>query len=54
MIFCPRCQREMIWNNDYDHGDGSDETYTDYSCECGVMVTIPWEREDEEEGEEEA
>lgn len=43
MISCPRCEREMIWQNDYDHGDGSDETFTDYLCLCGVMVTIPWD-----------
>lgn len=32
----------MIWGNDYDHGDGTDDTYSDYSCECGVTLTIPW------------
>lgn len=46
MISCPRCDREMIWQNDYDYGDGSEETYTDYSCLCGVFVTVPWHWEE--------
>lgn len=45
---CPRCDSEMIWQNDWDYGTGeeNEETYTDYLCKCGVSVTIPWERED--------
>lgn len=44
MMNCPRCNKELIWQNDYDLGiEDDDNTYTDYACECGVMVTVPWE-----------
>lgn len=55
MLFCPRCGEEMIWQNDYDLGiEDDDNTYTDYQCKCGVMVTVPWDMgggDNEEEGD---
>lgn len=52
-MICPRCERELVWQNDYDLGyDDDDRTYTDYVCLCGVFVTVPWEREDEQNEEE--
>lgn len=53
-VWCPRpgCGKEMIWQNDYDLGlEDDDGTYTDLVCRCGAFVTIPWQREDEEEEE---
>lgn len=50
-IFCPRpgCGKETVWQNDYELGiEDDDGTYSDFLCNCGVMVTIPWEREDKE------
>lgn len=43
-IHCPRCDEELVWQNDYDLGlEDDDETYTDYLCHgCGVSVTVPW------------
>jgi hypothetical protein len=52
MIACPRCDKEMIWQNDYDLGDETEETFTDYLCVCGVMISIPWRDQTEEEKEE--
>lgn len=47
---CPICGKEMIWQNDYDYatGEPNEETYTDYACVCGVMVTVPWNRIEDE------
>ena len=51
---CPRCYQELIWQNDYDLGHDDDQTFTDYACQCGVLVTVPWEREnkDQQDGKE--
>lgn len=48
MPLCPMCFREMYWQNDYDMGDDDpdQQTFTDFLCKCGVMVTIPWNREE--------
>lgn len=47
---CPRCYRAMFWSNDYDLGeDEHEETYTDYTCSCGVMVTVPWDMQNDED-----
>lgn len=48
-IYCPRCEAELVWQNDYDFGlEDDDSTYTDYLCfKCGVQVTVPWEYQDQ-------
>lgn len=51
-MLCPRCQRELYWrsNDDFDLYEDEEDS-TEYSCVCGVTVTVPWENYEDDEDE---